>query len=161
MGAPSPRHKLAESGRFHQGVTPNPSYPQYPATPSSLGMPKSYEPELIQYIGAVRMAEGLYTKVVTEHRVRTDAPFQLASLGAAIGSYGSTYMVCKAGERVYKLEPNKDYLAIAGVGHISSASETGLQCFLGVFELIPAEGTGMAIPVPMKSTAPPEHLCDS
>ncbi|WP_280370217.1 hypothetical protein [Pseudomonas sp. BN411] len=160
--APTPRHKFAEAGRFHNGVTPNPSYPQYPATPSTLGMPKSYEPEMVQYIGAVRMAEGLYTKVVTEHRVRADVPFQLASLGAAVGSYGSTYSVCKAGAKVYKLEPGKDYQAIVGVGRIPSGSKPEpLSCFLGLFELLPVPDTEMAIPLSMKSTPAPEKLCDS
>lgn len=161
--APSPRHKVAEAGRF-QGSTPLSDYPQYPAAPSSLGMrsmPQGFEPELVQYIGAIRMAEGRYAKVVTEHRVRTDMPFQLASLGAAIGSYGSTYMVCKGGAKLYQLEPNKDYEAIVGVGRMPSGSEAEpLHCFFGMFELVSRLDSNTVIPLPLKSTVAPEKLCD-
>lgn len=159
--APSTRHKIAEAGRFYDGVTPNQNYPQYPVSPSVIDMPKSYEPEMIQYVGAVRMAEGLYSKVVTEHRVRTDVPFQLATLGAAMGSYGSTYSVCNGGAKVYTLEPGKDYQAVVGVGRIPSGTATEpLSCLFGLFELVPIPNTNVALPLPLSSTSSPESMCD-
>lgn len=159
--APSTRHKIAEAGRFYDGLRLNQNYPQYPVNPAVIGMPKSYEPEMIQYIGAVRMAEGLYTKVVTEHRVRADVPFQLATSGAAMGSYGSTYSVCKGGAKVYTLEPGKDYQAIVGIGRIPNGADTEpLSCFFGLFELLPVPNTDMALPLPLSSTPAPEKLCD-
>lgn len=156
--APSPRHKMVQAGRFSEDGTPAVNYPQFPVAPVDLGVPNSLEPDLIQYVGAVRMAEGLYTKVATEYRVRTDAPFQLATLGAAVGSYGSTYSTCPAVARVYT-QPGKDYQAIVGVGRMPFG-DNALTCFFGVFELVPLSGAKLALPKAVESKEPPASLCN-
>lgn len=59
--APALRHKMAEAGRFSEEGQPNINHPQFPLKPTSLGMPERVAPKLVQYVGAVRMGEGLYT----------------------------------------------------------------------------------------------------
>lgn len=156
--APSPRHKMAEAGRFGDDGRVNVNYPQFPVTPVDLGVPNSVAPELVQYVGAVRMAEGLYTKVETQYRVSTAAPFQLATLGAAVGSYGSTYSTCPAIARVYTLQPGKDYQAIVGVGRMPFG-DSALTCFFGLFELTSIPGGRIALPKAVAGTEPPTALC--
>ncbi|MCY1296416.1 hypothetical protein D9M70_458020 [compost metagenome] len=159
--APSIRHKMAEAGRFGEDGRPAINYPQYPLKPTGLGMRKSFESELVQYVGAVRMAEGLYTKVKTEYRVKADLPFQISTLGAAVGSYGSTYSACPEVAKVYKLMPGKDYQAIVGVGTLPDGNGNNgpLRCFFGVFELVPIPNSEFAMPKLLESTEPPATLC--
>lgn len=123
-------------------------------------MPQRVMPTLIEYIPAIRMAEGAYKEIATEYRVRADAPFQLATLGATIGGYGSTYSSCGGQALVYKLEPGKDYEALAGVA--SSPNKDGgqtLMCILGVFELASFPGTSIVIPKKLTPAAPPQETC--
>jgi hypothetical protein len=158
--APATRHKMAEAGRFGQDGTASINYPQHPLQPVSIGMPKRVSPALIQYIPSIRMAEGSYKEVVTEYRVRADLPFQIATLGATIGSYGSTYSSCGDQALVYKLEPGKDYEALAGVS--SRPNKEGgqaLMCMFGVFELVSLPGTSIVIPKHLTPAAPPQALC--
>jgi hypothetical protein len=158
--APATRHKMAEAGRFGQDGTASINYPQYPLKTASIGMPQRVMPTLIEYIPAIRMAEGAYKEVVTEYRVRADLPFQIATLGATIGGYGSTYSSCGGQALVYKLEPGKDYEALAGVA--SSPNKDGgqtLMCLLGVFELASFPGTSIVIPKKLTPAAPPQVAC--
>ncbi|UZE19981.1 hypothetical protein LOY70_10425 [Pseudomonas sp. B21-054] len=158
--APATRHKMAEAGRFGGDGTANINYPQHPLKPASVGMPKRVSPTLTQYIPAIRMGEGVYKEVVTEYRVRADLPFQIATLGATIGSYGSTYSSCGAQALVYTLEPGKDYEALAGVGSMpNNEGGQALLCILGVFELATLPGTPIVIPKKLTPAAPPQVVC--
>ncbi|ROM79302.1 hypothetical protein BK654_08010 [Pseudomonas brassicacearum] len=158
--APATRHKMAEAGRFGGDGTANINYPQHPLKPASVAMPKRVSPTLTQYIPAIRMGEGVYKEVVTEYRVRADLPFQIATLGATIGSYGSTYSSCGAQALVYTLEPGKDYEALAGVGSMpNNEGGQALLCILGVFELATFPGTSIVIPKKLTPAAPPQVVC--
>lgn len=158
--APSTRHKMADAGRFGRDGTANVSYPQYPLKSTSIGMPKRVAPALSEYVPAVRMGEGVYKEVVTEYRVRADLPFQLATLGATIGSYGSTYSSCGAEALVYKLEPGKDYEALVGVGTRPNLDGgQALICMFGVIELLPLPGTSIVIPQKLTPSEPPQVAC--
>ena len=158
--APATRHKMAEAGRFGRDGRANINYPQHPLNSASLGMPKRVSPTLTQYIPAIRMGEGVYKEIVTEYRVRTDLPFQIATLGATIGSYGSTYSSCGGQALVYKLEPGKDYEALAGVGsRPNNDGGQALICVLGVFELVTLPGTPIVIPKKLTPAAPPQVVC--
>ncbi|HCN47052.1 MAG TPA: hypothetical protein DIT18_16515 [Pseudomonas sp.] len=158
--APATRHKMADAGRFGRDGTANLNYPQYPLNPASTGMPARVAPALVDYVPSIRMAEGAYKEVVTEYRVRTDLPFQIATLGATIGSYGSTYSACDAEARVYKLEPGKDYEALVGVGS-RPGSDGGqeLICMLGIFELAPLGLTSIVVPRKLAYSPPAQVVC--
>jgi hypothetical protein len=158
--APATRHMMAEAGRFGRDGTANINYPQYPLKSASIGMPKRVAPALSEYVPAVRMGEGVYKEVVTEYRVRTDLPFQIATLGATIGSYGSTYSSCGGQALVFKLEPGKDYEALVGVG--TRPKQDGGQvliCMFGVIELVPLPGTSIVIPQKLTPSQPPQVAC--
>ncbi|WP_260961872.1 hypothetical protein [Pseudomonas citri] len=158
--APATRHKMAEAGRFGRDGTANINYPQQPLKSASIGMPERVVPTLVEYVPAIRMGEGAYKEVVTEYRVRTDLPFQIATLGATIAGYGSTYSSCGGQALVYKLEPGKDYEALAGVG--SRPGKDGGQtliCMLGIFELASLPGTSIVIPQKLTPAAPPQVVC--
>lgn len=158
--APATRHKMADAGRFGRDGTANINYPQYPLKSASVGMPKRVAPTLTEYVPAVRMGEGVYKEVVTEYRVRTDLPFQIATLGATIGGYGSTYSSCGGQALVYKLESGKDYEVLVGVGsRPSSDGGQALICMLGVIELMPLAGTSIVIPQKLTPSAPPQVAC--
>ena len=158
--APTTRHKMADAGRFGLDGTASINYPQYPLKSASVGMPKRVSPTLTEYVPAVRMGEGVYKEVVTEYRVRTDLPFQIATLGATIGSYGSTYSSCGGQALVYKLEPGKDYEVLVGVGsRPSSDGGQALTCMLGVIELMPFAGSSIVIPKKLTPSAPPQVAC--
>lgn len=158
--APATRHKMADAGRFGRDGTANINYPQYPLKSASVGMPKRVAPTLTEYVPAVRMGEGVYKEVVTEYRVRTDLPFQIATLGATIGGYGSTYSTCGGQALVYKLESGKDYEVLVGVGsRPSSDGGQALTCMLGVIELMPLAGTSIVIPQMLTPSAPPQVAC--
>ncbi|VVN46987.1 hypothetical protein [Pseudomonas fluorescens] len=158
--APATRHKMADAGRFGRDGTANINYPQYPLKSASVGMPKRVAPTLTEYVPAVRMGEGVYKEVVTEYRVRTDLPFQIATLGATIGGYGSTYSSCGGQALVYKLESGKNYEVLVGVGsRPSSDGGQALTCMLGVIELMPLAGTSIVIPQMLTPSAPPQVAC--
>lgn len=158
--APATRHKMADAGRFGRDGTANINYPQYPLKSASVGMPKRVAPALVEYVPAIRMGEGVYKEVVTEYRVSTDLPFQIATLGATIGSYGSTYASCGGQALVYKLEPGKDYEALVGVGsRPNGEGGQALICMLGVFELMPLPGTSIVIPRKLTDSEPPQVAC--
>ena len=158
--APATRHKMADAGRFGRDGTANINYPQFPLKSASVGMPKRVAPTLTEYVPAIRMGEGVYKEVVTEYRVRTDLPFQIATLGATIGGYGSTYSSCGGQALVYKLEPGKDYEVLVGVGsRPSSDGGQALTCMLGVIELMPLAGTSIVIPQMLTPSAPPQVVC--
>ncbi|WP_053150770.1 hypothetical protein [Pseudomonas sp. P97.38] len=158
--APATRHKMAEAGRFGRDGTANINYPQQPQKSASLGMPKRVAPTLIDYIPAIRMGEGAYKEVVTEYRVRTDLPFQIATLGATIGGYGSTYSSCSGQALVYKLEAGKDYEALAGVSsRLNTNGGQAFICMLGIFELVSLPGTSMVIPKKLTPVAPAQAVC--
>ncbi|MGO4797793.1 hypothetical protein ACEN2T_00740 [Pseudomonas sp. W22_MBD1_FP4] len=158
--APDTRHKMAEAGRFSEEGQPSINYPQYPLKPASLGMPGRVSPKLQQYIGSVRMAEGLYTEIVAEYRVKTDAPFQIATLGASAGSYGSTYAVCPGQAKVFTLEPGKDYEALVGLSSAPNADGNAvLMCMFGVVELTSVPNLPFALPKRLASTESPQTRC--
>lgn len=158
--APSPRHKMAEAGRFGENGTPSINYPQFPLKAKSIDMPMRIYPQLIQYVGATRMAEGLYTEIATEYLVRTDKPFQAATLGAAVGSYGSTYRTCPAKEAVFNLSPGKDYDLVAGVTQAKTGNgDVKLVCIFGMFELKRLGDTPIAMPQLMTPGEVPKALC--
>lgn len=158
--APATRHKMAEAGRFGRSGGANSNYPQYPLKPASVGMPERASPALIEYIPSIRMGEGVYKEVVTEYRVRADLPFQIATLGATIGSLGSTYAYCDAQAVVYKLEPGKDYEALVGVGsRPRSDGGQGLVCILVVSELRPLAGNSIVFPMRLKPSMPAQVAC--
>ncbi|MFW9268056.1 hypothetical protein ACLK1G_12795 [Pseudomonas sp. NR3] len=158
--APATRHKMAQAGRFGRDGTANINYPQYPLNSASIGMPKRVSPTLAQYIPAIRMGEGAYKEVVAEYRVRTDLPFQLATLGATIGGNGSTYWSCGGQALVYKLEPGKDYEALVGVGtRPNKDGEQALLCVLAVLEVTTLPGTSIVIPRKLEPAAPPQVVC--
>ncbi|MCD9113470.1 hypothetical protein [Pseudomonas bijieensis] len=158
--APATRHKMAEAGRFGGGGAANINYPQYPLKSASVGVPKRVWPSLIQYIPAIRMGEGSYKEVVTEYRVRTDLPFQIATRGATIAGNGSSYRTCGGQALVYKLEPGKDYEAVVGVdGRPSKDGDPALICMLAVLELTTLPGTSIVIPQKLTHAAPPQVAC--
>ena len=158
--APGTRHKMAEAGRFSEDGQPSINYPQYPLKPAILGMPGRVSPKLQQYIGAVRMAEGLYTEMVAEYRVKTDTPFQIATLGASAGSYGSTYAVCPGQAKVFNLEPGKDYEVLVGFGRAPNADgNVVLVCMFGVVELASVPNLPFALPKRLAGSESPQTLC--
>ena len=158
--APDTRHKMAEAGRFSEEGQPSINYPRYPLKPASLGMPGRVSPKLQQYIGSVRMAEGLYTEIVAEYRVKTDAPFQTATLGASAGSYGSTYAVCPGQAKVFTLEPGKDYEALVGLSSAPNADGNAvLMCMFGVVELTSIPNLPFALPKRLAGTESPQTRC--
>lgn len=123
-------------------------------------MPQRTAPKLVEYIPAIRMAEGQYQEVVTEYRVRADLPFQIATLGATIGSYGSSYSSCPGKAAVYKLEPGKDYEALVGVGsRPNGEGGYSLTCVLAVAEISPLAGTPLVLPLMLSPSAPPKVTC--
>jgi hypothetical protein len=151
---------MAEAGRFGGDETASINYPQYPLKSASVGVPKRVWPSLIQYIPAIRMGEGAYKEVVTEYRVRTDLPFQIATRGATIAGNGSSYRTCGGQALVYKLEPGKDYEAVVGVdGRPSKDGEPALICMLAVLELTTLPGTSIVIPQKLTHAAPPQVVC--
>ncbi|WP_462383355.1 hypothetical protein [Pseudomonas sp. Marseille-QA0892] len=164
--APAERHKMAEAGRFSRDGRNNINYPQFPAVgeTKALGMPKRVMPKLAEYIGAVRMGEGSYKELVTEYRVRTDAPFQLATLGAAMGSYGSTYYTCPGEAKIYKLEPGKDYEIVVGPAIKSNVDGTATTgCMFGMFEYVTLSNSGetpIVVPKIMAGTPAPQNMCN-
>ena len=158
--APATRHKMAEAGRFGQDGTASINYPQHPLKTASLGMPQRMAPTLAEYIPSIRMAEGAYKEIVTEYRVRTDVPFQIATRGATMGTYGSTYAYCGDQTLVYKLEAGKDYEALAGVS--TRPNKDGGQayiCMFGLFELAAFPGTSIVIPKKLTPAAAPQVVC--
>ncbi|WP_210639629.1 hypothetical protein [Pseudomonas sp. Tri1] len=158
--APATRHKMAEAGRFGSDGTANINYPQYPLKSASIGIPKRVWPSLIQYVPAIRMGEGAYKEVVTEYRVRTDLPFQIATLGATIAGNGSSYRSCGGQALVYKLEPGKDYEAVVGVdSRPGKDGEQALICMLAVLELSAVPGTSIVIPQKLTPAAPTQVVC--
>lgn len=158
--APATRHKMAEAGRFGGDGAANINYPQYPLKSASVGVPKRVWPSLIQYIPAIRMGEGSYKEVVTEYRVGTDLPFQIATRGATIAGNGSSYRTCGGQALVYKLEPGKDYEAVVGVdGRPSKDGDPALICMLAVLELTTLPGTSIVIPQKLTHAAPPQVAC--
>lgn len=158
--APDTRHKMAEAGRFSEEGQPSINYPRYPLKPASLGMPGRVSPKLQQYIGSVRMAEGLYTEIVAEYRVKTDAPFQIATLGASAGSNGSTYAVCPGQAKVFTLEPGKDYEALVGLSSAPNADGNAvLMCMFGVVELTSIPNLPFALPKRLAGTESPQTRC--
>ncbi|RMT13938.1 putative Lipoprotein [Pseudomonas savastanoi pv. phaseolicola] len=158
--APATRHKMADAGRFGRDGTANINYPQYPLKSASVRMPKRVAPTLTEYVPATRMGEGVYKEVVTEYRVRTDLPFQIATLGATIGGNGSTYLSCAGQAVVYKLEPGKDYEALVGVrSRSSNDGEQAIICMFGVIELVSLPGTSIVIPQKLTPAAPPQVVC--
>ncbi|MCJ2373395.1 hypothetical protein [Pseudomonas sp. RGM 3321] len=157
---PASRHKMAEAGRFTSEGRPSLNTPQYPLEPAILGMPKRAAPELIQYMGIRQMAEGFYKEVVTEYRVRTDAPFQIATSGAGVGNFGSTYSSCPEQALVFKLEPGKDYEALVGVG--GAPDKNGVQslmCIMGVIELVSLPGTEVLVPRRVMPITASQDVC--
>lgn len=158
--APATRHLMADAGRFGSSGTANINYPQYPLKPTSIGMPERVAPALSEYVPAIRMGEGVYKEVVTEYRVRADLPFQISTLGATIGSYGSTYSSCGGQALVYTLEPGKDYEALVGVGtRPNKDGGQALICMFGVIKLLPLPGTSIVIPQKLTPVAPPQVAC--
>lgn len=158
--APATRHKMAEAGRFGRDGTANINYPQYPLKSASLGMPQRVWPSLIQYIPAIRRGEGVYKEVVTEYRVRTDLPFQIATWGATIAGNGNTYRTCGGQALVYKLEPGKDYEAVVGVdSSLNKDGEQALICMLAVLELSAVPGTSIVVPQKLTPAAAPQMAC--
>ncbi|WP_434562408.1 hypothetical protein [Pseudomonas sp. Z4-20] len=158
--APATRHKMAEAGRFGRDGTANINYPQYPQKSASLGMPQRVFPTLAQYVPAIRMGEGAYKEVVTEYRVRTDLPFQMATLGATVGGNGNSYWACADQALVYTLGPGKDYEVLVGVS--SRPNKDGQQplvCMFAVFELAAFPGTSIVIPKKLTPAAPPQEVC--
>ncbi|MFJ4143164.1 hypothetical protein [Pseudomonas sp. NPDC089734] len=158
--APVTRHRMASAGRFVSSGAPNINYPQYPLKSADTGMPKRVAPGLAQYVPSIRMGEGVYKEVVTEYRVRADVPFQLATWGASIGGYGSTYSVCSSQAQVFKLEPGKDYEALVGVGTRSNGEGgEAPMCVFGVIELVSFPGIPIVVPRKLEPAAAPQVMC--
>lgn len=158
--APAKRHAMAIAGRYTRDGRPSINYPQYPLVSADLGMPKRIAPRLTQYVAAIRMAEGLYTEVVGEYRVRTDWPFQVSTAGAVIGSYGSTYTSCPAGARLVNFEAGKDYEVLAGVLVTPDADgQEAIRCAFAVFELVSIPGTKYVLPKRLALREPPTTQC--
>jgi len=158
--APATRHRMVAAGRFSASGAANRNYPQFPEQTATIGMPARAASALIDYIPSVRMGEGVYKEVVTEYRVRADLPFQIATLGATIGTYGMSYGTCPSQARVFKLEPGKDYEAVVGVSTMQKGDGSqGGACILKVSELRPMAKGAFIFPMPVESSAPAQESC--
>ena len=150
---------LAKAGRFSDGQ-PSINYPQAPLHPRQLGMPQRLSPEMPQYLGATRMAEGQYTEISAEYRVPAGAPFLLESLGLAAGSYGSTYLTCPPVKQVFQFEPGKNYEAYVGLVIRQDTEGNGKgYCAFSVYELVPLGNTKLTLPSRLEGRAPIENAC--
>ncbi|MEN1832853.1 hypothetical protein AAIM60_08205 [Pseudomonas lijiangensis] len=159
---PVARHRMAQAGRFLSSGALNVNYPQYPLKSANLGMPKRVAPALAQYAPPIRIGEGVYKEVVTEYRVRTDAPLQIATWGASINGRGSMSTACVSQVKTFKLEPGKDYEALIGVGsRTADDGSEAVMCVFGVVELVTMPGTPMVIPEKIMPVANPQVACKS
>lgn len=157
--APNVRHTMAQAGHFSAGRA-QANHPQFPLTPAKLGMPPRLSPPLLSLTPTVRNAEGRVEEVVAEYRVPTTAPFQLATLGAGMGTSLGRGTYCEEQARVYNLEAGRDYEVTIGMGAVGQGDNARLACRFDV-RLLMSIGQGeMMMPVPVAGTAAPKKFCD-
>lgn len=153
---------LAKAGRFSEDLQPSINYPQAPLVPGKQGMAPRYAPKMQQYLGAIRMAEGLYTEIVAEYRVPAGTPFLLESMGLAAGSYGSTYLTCPAAKKVVQFEPGRSYEVYVGLNSAPGADgKMAAICVFGVYELLSLGQSQKSLPLPIVATPAVETRCPS
>jgi len=157
---PKTRHLMARAGRQYDGGQPHETYPQVPLQPKQVaGMPDRAAPKMINLQPTIRMAEGKYVEVQTEYLVPTHAPFLVATLGAAMGSYGSTYAYCPANARVFDLKAGQDYEVFVGMDPIQTPEGPRFSCVLSVRRLVPIGR--LVLPIPVDAKPAPEDDCKS
>jgi hypothetical protein len=150
---------MASAGLFKNGKAAI-NYPQYPVTPSKLGMPKRLSPQLSEYLGATRMAEGNYAEVETEYLVPADIPFLIQASALTAGSYGSTWRTCPEYKNVYTFESDKNYELYTGLRYMKSNDGTFQpMCIFVMQELVPLGISDLAIPKAIASSSPIEKSC--
>lgn len=159
--APTPRHIMAESGRQYTNGTPHSTYQQYPLkTKKLVGMPNRTAQKMIDLKPNIQMAEGMYVEVEAEYLVPTNMPFQVATLGAVMGSYGSTNAVCRGDAKVFDLEAGEDYELIVGMTPRMTPDGGGLFCRLQLYKLIPIGKNGASLPLPVRANPAPQEWCE-
>lgn len=152
--------RLAKAGRFGRDHQASINYPQFPVQPRQIDMLPRFAPKLPAYVGAIRMAEGAYSEVVTEYRVPAGRPFLLESAGLAAGSYGSTYRTCPPAQKVVLFEPDKSYEVYVGLNYIPVAGgEVQAMCAFAVYQLLPLSRPGATLPMALESRPPADRHC--
>lgn len=159
---PKIRHKMAVSGRQYESGRMHETYPQFPLQPKTVeGMPKRMAPKMIDLKPGIRMAEGMYVEVATEYLVPTNAPFMISTLGAVMGSYGSTQPTCPMDAKVFDLEAGNSYEVFVGMGPGQTPEGTKLFCALAVRKMLPIGNTGEALPLVVEPKPAPKAKCKS
>ena len=159
--APRPRHLMAQSGREYEDGTPHQTWAQYPLKTSKIeGMPKRIAPKFIDLKPSIRMAEGMYVEVETEHLVPTNAPFQITTLGAAMGGYGSSYPVCRQDAKVFDLDAGQYYEVVVGMNPRKTPEGEQMFCVLTVYKMISLGKSGLSLPLPLEPKPAPTKWCD-
>jgi len=157
---PKVLHKMAQSGRLSKYGRTYENYPQFPLQPTKLtDMPDRMAPEMISLAPTIRMAQGMYVEVATEYLVPTNAPFMVTTLGAAMGSYGSTNPVCPRQSKVFDLEAGSSYEVFVGMQPIQTPDGQQLFCALAVRKLLPIGRSGMSLPLTVEPKPAPREKC--
>lgn len=153
---------LAKAGRFSEDLQPSINYPQAPLVPGKQAMAPRFAPKLPQYLGAIRMAEGLYTEIVAEYRVPAGQPFVLESMGLAAGTYGSSYLTCPAAKKVVRFEPGRSYEVYVGLNSAPGADgKMASMCVFGVYQLLSFGQSEKSLPLPVEAKPAVETRCPS
>lgn len=159
--APRPRHTMAVAGRQYDDGSPHSTWAQYPLETRKIGgMPDRIAPKLIKLMPSVRMAEGMYVEIETEYLVPTKAPFQIATLGAVMGGYGSTNAVCHQDAKVFDLEAGQNYEVRVGMDSRKTPEGESLVCLLVVSKMLTIGNTEFSLPIPLKGRPAPQEWCD-
>ncbi|MGE7989751.1 hypothetical protein ACQKPE_01620 [Pseudomonas sp. NPDC089554] len=155
---PKTRHLMARAGRQFDNGQPHESYPQFPLQPHKIvGMPDRSAPGMIKLQPGIRMAEGMYAEVETEYLVPTNAPFMVSTLGAVMGSYGSTDSVCPMDAKVFELKAGKDYEVFVGMHPVQTPAGPRLSCALSIRRL--AVIGKVTVPIPVDARPAPKDGC--
>ncbi|MDH0732706.1 hypothetical protein N5F23_19690 [Pseudomonas sichuanensis] len=157
--APSVRHTMVQAGHFLAGRALE-NHPQFPLAPAKLGMPQRLSPPLLSLTPTVRNAEGRVEEVVAEYRVPTTAPFQLATLGAGMGTSLGRGIYCDEQARVYNLEAGRDYEVTIGMGAVGQGDNARPVCRFDVRVLMPIGQGDQVMPMPVTGFAAPRKRCD-
>lgn len=159
---PNIRHKMAVSGRQYGSGRMHETYPQFPLQPKTVeGMPNRMSPKMIDLKPSIRMAEGMYVEVATEYLVPANAPFMISTLGAVMGSYGSTEPTCPMDAKVFDLEAGKSYEVFVGMHPRHTPDGAKLFCELTVRGFLPIGKSGRSLPVTVDPQPAPKSKCKS